>query len=65
MNRSIEENNKENAILNCIKCPKARFPKPNEQCYKFGGLICEIDGENVGKYDLCRFGYSISQVKEI
>jgi len=65
MNHSIEETKKKNDVLKCIKCPKARFPKPNEQCYKFGGLICDIDKENVGKYDPCRFGYSIIQVKEM
>ncbi len=51
--------------LICIKCPKARFPKPSEQCYKFGGLICETDGENVGKYDPCSFGYSLSEVEKM
>jgi hypothetical protein len=39
----------------CIKCPWARFPEPNEQCPVFGGLICEVDHANVGKYDECRF----------
>lgn len=65
MSHSIKEENNENKILICIKCPKARFPNPTEQCYKFGGLICEVDEENVGKYDLCRFGYTIDKVKEI
>lgn len=40
----------------CIKCPKARFPKPDEQCYKWGGLICTVDDANVDKYATCRFG---------
>jgi hypothetical protein len=39
----------------CIRCPWARFPGPNEQCHVLGGLICEVDHENVGKYDECRF----------
>ena len=43
------------ATVICIKCVWARFPGPNEQCYKFGGLICEVDHANVGKYDACRF----------
>ena len=52
-------------ILICIKCPKARFPKPAEQCYKFGGLICNIDDKNVEKYARCRFEYSLTTVKEL
>lgn len=51
-----------NSILVCIKCPKARFPGPSEQCYKFGGLICNIDDQNVEKYALCRFEYSLSTI---
>jgi|Deesub1362B_J571_1020462.scaffolds.fasta_scaffold02585_4 hypothetical protein len=47
----------ETEILVCIRCEKARFPDPKEQCYKFGGLICTVDQANVGKYDRCRFGY--------
>jgi hypothetical protein len=37
----------------CIRCKHARFPGPDEQCYKFGGLICEKFDTNVGKYDKC------------
>lgn len=37
----------------CIECPHARFPTPNEQCYKFGGLVCTKYNINVGKYDVC------------
>ena len=37
----------------CIECKHARFPNPNEQCYKFGGLICKKYDINVGKYDEC------------
>ncbi len=48
-------------VLRCIRCPLARFPAPEEQCYKFGGLICTEDEANVGKYDECRFGYSREQ----
>lgn len=43
---------KEKPLL-CIECPHARFPGPNEQCYKFGGLICTRFQINVGKYDRC------------
>ncbi|TET32377.1 MAG: hypothetical protein E3J72_19830 [Planctomycetota bacterium] len=39
--------------LICIRCKHARFPGPEEQCYKFGGLICERFNTNVGKYDKC------------
>lgn len=49
-------------VLRCISCPLARFPDPHEQCYKFGGLICTVDGANVGKYDVCRFGYTRTTV---
>ena len=50
------------AALLCIRCALARFPGPDEQCYKFGGLICTVDGANVGKYDRCRFGYTAAEV---
>ncbi len=49
------------AKLICIRCPRARFPEPHEQCYKFGGLICTVDGANVGKYDACRLGFSSAE----
>lgn len=62
MNHSIDN---QNEVVTCIKCPKVRFPKPNEQCYKFGGLICEIDCANVGKYDKCRFDYTVEILREI
>ncbi|MHC4663844.1 MAG: hypothetical protein ACYS8W_19450 [Planctomycetota bacterium] len=39
--------------ITCIRCEHARFPGPEEQCYKFGGLICEKFDTNVGKYDKC------------
>ncbi len=39
----------------CLECKNARFPDPKEQCYKWGGLICNIDNSNVGKYDKCKF----------
>lgn len=54
-----------NADLRCIFCPLARFPGPEEQCYKFGGLICRVDNANVGKYDACRFGYTESEAKRL
>jgi len=41
--------------LLCIHCVKARFPGPEEQCYKFGGLICTVDNANVEKYQKCKF----------
>ncbi|MBU1880985.1 hypothetical protein KKA08_03050, partial [bacterium] len=39
----------------CIQCVKSRFPDPQEQCYKFGGLICTEDNSNVEKYQTCKF----------
>ena len=62
----METNHSTNGkVLSCIKCPKARFPNPNEQCYKFGGLICTIDDENVGKYDKCRFEYVMKDLEKL
>jgi len=37
----------------CLRCAHARFPGPQEQCYKFGGLICGKFNANVAKYDRC------------
>ncbi|MDZ7261998.1 MAG: hypothetical protein ONB05_07830, partial [candidate division KSB1 bacterium] len=51
----MENNNPKQDFLICIRCPRARFPEPHEQCYKFGGLICTVDNSNVGKYDSCKF----------
>ncbi len=48
----------------CLKCPAARFPEPNEQCYRWGGLICTIDDNNVEKYAECLFGWDEGKVKE-
>jgi hypothetical protein len=48
----------------CLKCPLARFPAPEEQCYRTGGLICRVDDVNVGKYDACRFGWDEERVAE-
>ena len=45
----------------CLKCKKARFPDPKEQCYKWGGLICIVDDSNVGKYDFCKFEPGIAE----
>ena len=45
----------------CLKCKKARFPDPKEQCYKWGGLICIVDDSNVGKYDSCKFEPGIAE----
>ncbi len=50
--------------LICVKCPLARFPAPQEQCYKMGGLICRVDDGNVAKYDGCRFGWDAARVAE-
>ena len=50
--------------LICVKCPLSRFPKPREQCYGTGGLICRVDDGNVGKYDECRFGWDEDHVAE-
>jgi len=47
--------------ITCIQCQLARFPKPEEQCYKTGGLICTVDNANVGKYDKCRFPEGIAK----
>jgi hypothetical protein len=41
----------------------ARFPEPTEQCYKTGGLVCRIDGANVGKYEACRFGWDAARAE--
>ncbi len=43
------------AGLFCLNCVKSRFPNPQEQCYKFGGLICTVDDSNVEKYQTCKF----------
>ncbi|NIT37087.1 MAG: hypothetical protein GTN49_11415 [candidate division Zixibacteria bacterium] len=48
----------------CVKCPLARFPGPEEECYGAGGLICRVDEANVGKYDACRFGWDEERVAE-
>ena len=63
INHSPDTSKTGNEIIFCIKCPKARFPSPNEQCYRFGGLICSIDEINVGKYDKCRFGFNLNTIK--
>jgi len=47
-----------------VKCPLARFPEPQEQCSGTGGLICRVDDVNVGKYDVCRFGWDAARVAE-
>ena len=52
------------AVVVCVKCPLARFPAPEEQCYRTGGLICRVDDGNVGKYDECRFGWDVARVAE-
>ena len=49
--------------LICLDCLKSRFPSPQEQCYKFGGLICTVDDANVEKYQGCRFGYQESEFR--
>lgn len=51
-------------ILICLKCPLARFPAADEQCYRTGGLICRVDDGNVGKYEPCRFGWGITRTTE-
>ena len=48
----------------CIKCELSRFPEPKEQCYVWGGLICTVDGANVGKYDPCRFPEGTAVLRE-
>jgi hypothetical protein len=48
------------ATVVCIQCKKSRFPDPQEQCYKWGGLICTVDDSNVGKYDPCKFPAGIA-----
>jgi hypothetical protein len=50
--------------LMCVKCPLARFPAPQEQCYGTGGLICRVDDGNVGKYAGCRFGWDEDRAAE-
>lgn len=50
-----QKEKRENPNLICLQCEYARFPAPEEQCYKTGGLICQIDQANVGKYSNCRF----------
>lgn len=59
-----EKNQRPKEILLCIQCSEARFPEPNEQCYKFGGMICNLDQGNVGKYDRCRFGYTRGSIPQ-
>ncbi|MCD6167267.1 hypothetical protein J7K19_11210 [bacterium] len=59
----LKDSNKSDELI-CIKCPKARFPDPREQCYKFGGLICTLDNSNVGKYERCKWGYTLQQLQK-
>jgi len=51
--------------LICIMCIKSRFPDPQEQCYKFGGLICTVDGSNVEKYQPCNFPPGVGTPRNI
>jgi hypothetical protein len=50
--------------ITCIQCQMSRFPTPEEQCYKTGGLICTVDSANVGKYDECRFPEGVAVVRD-
>lgn len=52
-----------NVDLVCMNCFKARFPDPQEQCYKFGGLICTIDDSNVEKYQQCKFPPGVGKAR--
>ena len=49
--------------LICIQCLKSRFPDPQEQCYKYGGLICTVDNSNVEKYQPCKFPPGVGQLR--
>lgn len=49
--------------LICLQCEKARFPHPQEQCHKFGGLICTVDDTNVEKYQSCKFPPGVGKAR--
>lgn len=51
--------------LICIQCVKSRFPDPQEQCYKFGGLICTVDDSNVEKYQMCKFPEGVGEFRTV
>ncbi|HDH57613.1 MAG TPA: hypothetical protein ENF16_03280 [Bacteroidetes bacterium] len=60
---TTDGSNPELPELICMNCTKARFPEPQEQCYKFGGLICTVDNSNVEKYQSCKFPPGVGQMR--
>ncbi len=63
-NETAATKNSAPASLVCLLCEKSRFPEPQEQCYKFGGLICTVDDSNVEKYQPCKFALGTGKLRQ-
>lgn len=61
--KTTADSSSEEPGLICMLCAKSRFPEPQEQCYKFGGLICTVDDSNVEKYQPCKFPPGVGQFR--